>query len=167
MKFTCVPFYLFLGLSLVSPAFSSSGDRADEFRSCVASCQTRICESSSPPPLPFALRVTRWTCVDDCKYQCMHLITDQAIQHGWPIHQYYGKWPFWRFGGMQEPASVLFSVLNFLAHWDGAHKVQARVPDTHPMKKYYIIFAFTSMNAWVWSSVFHTRGRPFPWLWRT
>lgn len=89
----------------------------------------------------------------------MHLITHQAIQHGWGIQQYYGKWPFWRFAGMQEPASVLFSILNLLAHWGGVRKIQARVLDTHPMKKYYTMFAFASMNAWVWSSVFHTRGR--------
>lgn len=159
MKISSVPLYLFLGLTLVPVALSSSGDRADDFRSCVAACQTRTCESSSPPPLSLALRLTRWTCVDDCKYQCMHLITHQAIQHGWGIQQYYGKWPFWRFAGMQEPASVLFSILNLLAHWGGVRKIQARVLDTHPMKKYYTMFAFASMNAWVWSSVFHTRGR--------
>ena len=90
----------------------------------------------------------------------MHVITDRAIQHHTPIQQYYGKWPFWRLAGMQEPASVLFSVLNFVAHAMGARKIKAKVPAGHPMKKYYLMFAFVSMNAWVWSSVFHTRGPP-------
>ena len=98
--------------------------------------------------------------MDDCKYRCMHMITDAAIQHNAPVEQYYGKWPFWRFAGMQEPASVLFSVLNFVAHFYGARKIQSRVPNNHPMKKYYLTFALASMNAWVWSSVFHTRGLP-------
>lgn len=29
--------------------------------------------------------------------------------------QFNGKWPFYRFMGMQEPASVLFSLLNMFA----------------------------------------------------
>ena len=86
------------------------------------------------------------------------MITNVAIEHNAPVEQYYGKWPFWRFAGMQEPASVLFSILNLVAHYRGMRKIQVRVPDTHPMKKYYLGFALASMNAWIWSSVFHTRG---------
>ncbi|KAI0781491.1 Per1-like protein [Trametes elegans] len=151
-----------LALSLLSAlalsVHASSGDRADDFNRCVWSCQSRTCQSDVS--LPLSLRLTRWTCVDDCKYGCMHLITDHAIQQNAPVQQYYGKWPFWRFAGMQEPASVLFSVLNFVAHAAGARKIRARVPDGHPMKKYYLGFAYASMNAWVWSSVFHTRDLP-------
>ncbi|TBU26088.1 Per1-domain-containing protein [Dichomitus squalens] len=160
MKGNLISLHLLLGLSLVPAVVSSSGDRADEFQSCVSLCQSRTCEPSSLASLSLALRLTRWTCVDDCKYQCMHLITNRAIQHGWPVQQYYGKWPFWRFAGMQEPASVLFSIFNLVAHFGGLRKIQTRVPDSHPMKKYYITFAFASMNAWVWSSVFHTRDLP-------
>ena len=160
MKVKVVYLGLLLGFGLIPTVLSSSGDRADDFQSCVSLCQTRTCNSLSSPPLSLALRLTRWTCIDDCKYQCMHLITDRAIQHGWPVQQYYGKWPFWRFAGIQEPASVLFSIFNFIGHFRGLRKIQTRVPESHPMKKYYIVFAFASMNAWVWSSVFHTRGRP-------
>ena len=145
---------------LVPLVLSSSGDRAESFRSCVSICQSRVCGDSTSEPLPLALRLTRWTCVDDCKYQCMHMITDRAIEHGSPVEQYYGKWPFWRYAGMQEPASVLFSTFNFAAHALGARKIRARVSRDHPMRRYYLMFAFVSMNAWVWSSVFHTRGRP-------
>ncbi len=144
---------------LASPAYSSRGDQAAEFRSCVSLCRTQICQNSAPELLPFSLRLTRWTCEDDCKYQCMHLVTDRAVEHGTKIEQYHGKWPFWRLAGMQEPASVLFSIFNFVAHAFGARKLRDKVPEEHPMKKYYLMFAFVSMNAWVWSSVFHTRGR--------
>ena len=146
-------------------AYSSRGDQAEEFRSCVSLCQTRTCQRSTPEPLPFALRLTCWTCEDDCKYHCMHLITDRAVVHGTRIEQYHGKWPFWRFAGMQEPASVLFSIFNFAAHAFGARKLRDRVPEGHPMKSYYLLFAFVSMNAWIWSSVFHTRGRLLPSAW--
>ncbi|KAI0737973.1 Per1-like protein [Daedaleopsis nitida] len=153
---------LLLAVILVcSPlAFSSSGDRAETFRSCVSVCESQFCTDAATYALSFALRLTRWTCIDDCKYQCMHRITDRAIHYGVPVEQYYGKWPFWRYAGMQEPASVLFSIFNFLAHAYGARKIRKRVSREHPMRNYYLMFAFVSMNAWIWSSVFHTRDLP-------
>ncbi|GBE82800.1 Protein PER1 homolog [Sparassis crispa] len=90
----------------------------------------------------------------------MHQITDNAVENGNPVQQYHGKWPFWRFAGMQEPASVAFSVLNLLAHARGARHVQESIHDGHPMKQYYLWGAFINMNAWFWSSVFHTRDLP-------
>lgn len=88
------------------------------------------------------------------------MITDDAINRGATIYQYHGKWPFWRWMGMQEPASVAFSLLNLLFHARGYSLVRKRVPDDHPMKSYYLGFAVVSINAWVWSSVFHTRDLP-------
>lgn len=38
-----------------------------------------------------------------------------------------GRWPFWRLGGLQEPGSVFFSLLNLLAHYCGLKALQ-RVP---------------------------------------
>src|SRR5882762_3102109 len=99
-----------LALALASVVAASSGDRSSKFQDCVLGCSANTCQSSST--LPFALQITRWTCTDDCKYKCMHAITDQSIQQGDEIEQYFGKWPFWRLGGMQEPASVAFSLLN-------------------------------------------------------
>jgi len=61
---------------------------------------------------------------------------------------------------MQEPASVAFSLLNLMAHVRGARHIRQRVPDNHPMKAYYIRFALFSINAWIWSAVFHTRDLP-------
>ncbi|KAI0823910.1 Per1-like protein [Trametes gibbosa] len=151
---------LLLLTTLTTPIVASSGDNAEEFRGCVSLCQSRTCNNLPSEALPLALQLTGWTCADNCKYECMHLITDRAIQHHERVQQYFGKWPFWRFAGMQEPASVLFSALNFAAHVAGVRKLRARVPEGHPMKKYYLLFAFISMNAWVWSSVFHTRDLP-------
>jgi hypothetical protein len=31
----------------------------------------------------------------------------------------------------------------------------------HPMKPFYLTWAYLSINAWVWSAVFHTRGAYF------
>lgn len=138
-------------------AVASSGDRSHSFESCVLRCWTTQCHPM-PKTLALPLRLTRWTCTDDCKYTCMHQITDRDVQKGGRVHQYYGKWPFWRFAGMQEPASVAFSVLNLWAQVQGNSRIRTQIPAGHPMKPYYIVWSLVSMNTWLWSSVFHTRG---------
>ncbi|PPQ82382.1 hypothetical protein CVT25_008343 [Psilocybe cyanescens] len=109
---------------------------------------------------PFILRLTRWTCTDDCKYRCMHEITDVDTRSGNPVQQYYGKWPFWRVIGIQEPASVLFSLLNLWAHARGGSAIRSKLPKYHPMRPYYLMWSMISINSWIWSSVFHTRDLP-------
>lgn len=145
-----------IALALAACVAASSGDRSVEFQNCVIQCSVDTCVSSSM--LPLALQMTRWTCTDDCKYNCMHEMTDRAIELGNPVEQYFGKWPFWRLLGMQEPASVAFSLLNFWVHVAGIRRIRRRILDDHPMKSYYIWGAIVGMNAWTWSSVFHTRG---------
>ncbi|KIP07488.1 hypothetical protein PHLGIDRAFT_415639 [Phlebiopsis gigantea 11061_1 CR5-6] len=150
---------LYAAITCLPSCYASSGDRSHIYQDCVSRCHTQSC-AAGPADLPIALRLTRWTCTDDCKYQCMHLITDAAIDTGERIHQYHGKWPFWRFAGMQEPASVAFSLLNLLFHVRGAQRVRQRIPIEHPMRWYYLAFSAVSVNAWIWSSVFHTRDLP-------
>ncbi|RDB19375.1 Protein PER1 [Hypsizygus marmoreus] len=50
--------------------------------------------------------------------------------------------------------------MNLLAHVRGASKIIDRIPRNHPMKKFYLVWSFLSVNAWFWSSVFHTRDKP-------
>ncbi|KAJ7765780.1 Per1-like protein [Mycena metata] len=138
-------------------AWASSGDRSPEFENCLTRCGNANCSPSRRVSLSIPLRVTSWTCEDNCKYTCMQDITSRDIRLHDPVHQYYGKWPFWRLAGIQEPASVAFSLLNFWAHVRGLKKVRRDIPDSHPMKAYYIFWSFTGLNAWIWSSVFHTR----------
>jgi hypothetical protein len=150
---------ILLVTALTSSVCASSGDRSSEFIDCVDLCKSQQCIAGSTNMLTLPLRVTRWTCTDNCKYQCMHQITDRDIQRRKPVQQYYGKWPFWRFAGMQEPASVAFSLLNLWGHLRGASKIRKRVSEHHPMKFYYLVWSMVSINAWIWSSVFHTRGQ--------
>ncbi|KAJ7084838.1 Per1-like protein [Mycena belliarum] len=139
----------------VVAAWASSGDRSPEYENCLKRCGYHYCSHQVPLSIP--LKLTFWTCEDNCKYSCMHEITSRNIRLGDRVHQYYGKWPFWRFAGMQEPASVAFSLLNLWAHARGLARVRREIPDSHPMKWYYIIWSFTGFNAWIWSAVFHTR----------
>lgn len=53
---------------------------------CVSSCTADVCRDGVDDGimfahrLPFILRLTRWTCEDDCKYHCTHRITNDAVE---------------------------------------------------------------------------------------
>jgi len=107
--------------------------------------------------LPLHLRLLLWDCPSECDYTCQRQTTNILRAQGLPLHQFHGKWPFLRLWGIQEPLSVLFSILNFHGYYRGLHLVSQRIPDTYALKPYYVLLAFFGMNAWVWSSVFHIR----------
>jgi hypothetical protein len=66
----------------------------------------------------FWLTVSSWDCASDCDYRCMWMLEDKkaAPQQAAEVEKYFGKWPFIRAFGAQEPASVLFSILNLAAN---------------------------------------------------
>ena len=71
--------------------------------------------------------------------------------------QFHGKWPFYRYFGLQEPASVLFSAMNFAAHRWGLGKLTTHIPASYPLRRYYEWYAYFGMQSWVWSMLFHSR----------
>ncbi len=74
-----------------------------------------------------------------------------------PVVQYHGKWPFYRFVGMQEPFSVSFSFLNFLAHYNGLLKIRDKMPARYSLRPFYVALSYIGMASWVFSMIFHTR----------
>lgn len=58
---------------------------------------------------------------------------------------------------MQEPFSVLFSLLNLFAHIWGVSQLRERIPSTYKLRKWYIGLGVVGYLAWTASSVFHTR----------
>ncbi|KAK9493296.1 Per1-like-domain-containing protein [Lipomyces doorenjongii] len=149
-------------LALTSSASASAGDRLSEFRNCVDNCVATVCNSRSPPRLPIYLTAFFWDCTQNCDYQCQRSITSQRIDDDKPVLQFHGKWPFQRLLGIQEPASVLFSMINFVPHYLAFHDLRKSLPPDDAranffLRKYYLLVTITGMNAWVWSSVFHCR----------
>ncbi|WFD22038.1 hypothetical protein MEQU1_000700 [Malassezia equina] len=72
--------------------------------------------------------------------------------------QFFGKWPQLRLLGMQEPMSVLFSILNLLVQLHAIfHGFSDLIPDTFPLKSVYLWHAKIASVAWTASTVFHTR----------
>ena len=78
-----------------------------------------------------------------------------------PIVQFHGKWPFYRFMGIQEPFSVLFSFFNFLAHHQGLQRVRASIPSRYPLRPYYLMLGYFGLASWTFSMIFHTRDFSF------
>lgn len=74
-----------------------------------------------------------------------------------PVYQFHGKWPFYRFMGMQEPFSVVFSLFNYLAHAWGMQQLRDKVPASYALRKYYLWFGYVGLASWTFSMIFHTR----------
>lgn len=145
-----------VGLLLVfsSLVFSSEGDRDFAFGNCVKNCLEKgLCKHD----LSLALQVLFWDCRADCNYLCTHSVTRDRKEKGFPLVQYYGKWPFYRFLGLQEPASVVFSLLNGWAHYRGLQRIRAEIHQNYEFRRFIITLPFIGMNLWLWSSVFHSR----------
>jgi hypothetical protein len=105
-----------------------------------------------------------WSCPAECDYTCQHVVTDHRLARDppmlSPVLQFHGKWPFHRVFGMQEPFSVLFSILNFLAHWQGMSRIRESIPAWHSLRPYYLAFGYCGLACWTFSAIFHSRDFP-------
>ena len=96
---------------------ASSGDRLPTFGRCVRELLALPVDQEPLLQSSWTERLTRWSPQDQAKYHCMHQCTQESAAAGnGKVHQFFGKWPFIRFLGCQEPASVLFSLMNLYAH---------------------------------------------------
>jgi len=140
----------------------SWGDSSPEYRSCkqrcvVANCttETNLYKWKERQPIPEY--IIGWSCQEDCGYDCMWYSADIIYARHNKVPQYHGRWPFVRILGMQEPASVIFSVMNLLAHVYMIRWFVKVVPPSAPMYGVWVLNSVIAVNAWFWSSVFHTR----------
>ncbi|XP_030387202.1 post-GPI attachment to proteins factor 3 [Scaptodrosophila lebanonensis] len=148
---------------------ASSGDRTQFFHNCRHNCERQNCSADGIEIQEQAIkyygqsifdRLFQWTCADECMYSCMWSTVFAFMERGWPIPQFYGKWPFLRLFGMQEPASVIFSIMNFLVHIKMLRKLRREVRRDSPGFKVAHVFTFSCLNGWIWSAIFHTRDVP-------
>ncbi|KFM58156.1 Post-GPI attachment to proteins factor 3, partial [Stegodyphus mimosarum] len=108
---------------------------------------------------PWYMTFLQWECWDECDYLCMWHAVKVFQTHGQKIPQFHGKWPFYRFCGIQEPASFLFSILNGFMHYYMWGKFRKAVSHSS-FKNIWNVQALLSINAWFWSAVFHARDTP-------
>ncbi|XP_016057762.1 PREDICTED: post-GPI attachment to proteins factor 3 isoform X4 [Miniopterus natalensis] len=142
-------------------ASGSLGDREPVYRDCVLRCEERNCSGAALKHFrshqPIYMSLAGWTCQDDCKYECMWVTVGLYLQEGHKVPQFHGKWPFSRFLFFQEPASAVASFLNGLASLVMLCRYRTLVPSSSPMYPTCMTFAWVSLNAWFWSTVFHTK----------
>ena len=153
-------FFIVLLFSIfISVVKSSWGDIDERFINCVDNCKVDICETNRYKP-SLSLRLTFWSCEADCKYHCMFENVRERVDNGENIVQYYGKWPFYRYLGIQEPASVLFSFFNLYAHYFGLKRLLKATPKSYYLRTIYTINSLIGIYSWIASMVFHTRDTP-------
>ncbi|XP_014097852.1 post-GPI attachment to proteins factor 3 isoform X1 [Bactrocera oleae] len=161
--------YILLLICFVVNCYASIGDRTQFFHNCRQNCERQNCSADGIEIQEQAIKYYQqsvfdktfaWNCADECQYGCMWRTVDAFAERGWDVPQFYGKWPFVRFLGMQEPASVLFSICNLIAHIRALRRFRTEVHPDSPCYKLWHIFSFVCINGWIWSSVFHTRDFP-------
>ena len=113
------------------------------------------------------LKLLNWDCESDCQYECMWTVEGYHRGKGGKPLKYFGKWPCSRMLGMQEPASVLLSVMNLVANVHCAliitrmsrHKeyIEQNIGRETLSANVWIMHFLLACNAWFWSAVFHTR----------
>lgn len=149
--------------SLIEDVTASTGDRSQFYNHCLRKCSMTICaneqEFKEDPPL--SLRLLSWTCVEECSYRCTWDTVYYFTSHGLKVPQFHGKWPFIRIFGCQEPASVVFSMLNFYMHFKMYWKFKRKTNSSYPMSYIWTFLSVVCLNGWIWSSVFHARDTPF------
>lgn len=155
----------------VTVNLASKGDRSNFFNFCIDKCFSRNCSrqftAKNEPTLyektqPFYLKLLGWDCESECKYICMwKAINDFKVYYNEDAPQFYGKWPFVRILGIQEPASTISSILNFVANYIMMKKMIKKMPRYAPFKMLWIAFGYICLNAWFWSALFHTRDTAF------
>ncbi|XP_015182204.1 PREDICTED: post-GPI attachment to proteins factor 3 [Polistes dominula] len=154
---------LFLQICCFTNVIASIGDEAPFYNQCLIKYLKNHCQNNvtfnNPPPL--SLSLLSWSCIEDCKYMCMWRTVDYFVSHGLRVPQFNGKWPFIRIFGFQEPASVLFSILNFYAHWVSYWKFKKKVNSKYPMFYVWTYFSLICLNGWFWSTIFHARDTDF------
>ncbi|KAG5439113.1 hypothetical protein PCANB_001412 [Pneumocystis canis] len=159
-------FVLFFFMSFIVCVLCSRGNQLPEFKDCVTVCVALNCKKDAPTQfiqgnLSIILRLGMWNCQSECDYSCQKIVTLHRKKKGLQEEQFWGKWYFIRILAMQEPASVIFSILNGYIHYLGFHWIKLLVPSDYTFKKFYIIYAVLGLNAWFWSSIFHIRDFKF------
>jgi len=153
-------------LSLVTSSSASWGDQSSFYRMCGQNCWKVNCKAQESLELwgdtqSWPEKVFGWECMDDCRYNCMwETVDEMEMRHG-QVPQFHGKWPFVRVFGIQEPASTIFSILNLCSNLYMLNWFIKTVPSTTQMFSVWVLYSLTAVNAWIWSTVFHTRDTHF------
>ncbi|XP_048754690.2 post-GPI attachment to proteins factor 3-like isoform X2 [Ostrea edulis] len=159
-----LPWILWWFLGNLDIVYGSYGDRSYIYQKCLRNCQFENCSKAASisrfkERQPWFEEKLQWTCEDECQHQCMWVTVEAFRKDTIDIPQFHGKWPFLRVLGIQEPASVVFSVLNGLYHLL-ILTYRRTVPSSTPMYYVWHVVAVIGLHAWTWSTIYHSRDFP-------
>lgn len=143
---------------ILTIATASQGDSDNDFVICNSDCKSTVCTDNQLSK--FGSGFPFWSCSDDCAYDCMHSITAERFRKGYGPLKYYGHWPFLRIFGLEEPASVIFSLLNAVPYFISMLKATLSSPSNvqpHYMQPWLYLYYFISIETWLASAFFHSR----------
>ncbi len=75
--------------------------------------------------------------------------------------QFYGKWPFVRIFGIQEPISAFASLLHIFAVLYMFKRLRNEIDSRADLKYLWYGSALFNLNAWIWSTIFHSKDTEF------
>ena len=167
-RFIVVGLIYIIGLCL-----ASYGDIEPNFRRCVDECLHKgVCSDKKLEAEMQAMHPVRtWlfsfvsrTCHERCEYRCMTEITEQRRVLGLPVYKYHGHWAFTRYWGLEEPASVVFSLANGVPHvwqlWRWCATGGKKSWQSYFMMPYLVLYPLVALTAWLSSAVFHAKKTP-------
>ncbi|XP_044732988.1 post-GPI attachment to proteins factor 3 [Chrysoperla carnea] len=151
----------FIILIYINVCLASTGDLSPFFQKCVDRCLFSNCTKDDigykyPRIVPLSLKLLRWTCKDNCNYECMWGTVDALVSRNWDVPQFHGKWPFVRIFGIQEPASTLFSLMNLAVHCRYFYYL-IHLNGDQTMVRFWKMNSIVNIHGWIWSCIFHTR----------
>ncbi|OON15366.1 hypothetical protein X801_08835 [Opisthorchis viverrini] len=171
---------LTLCLSCMSPGLASSGDRSYVFFMCNRRCLSSLCNRSNnagPPdwnkvhPVGMLEDTIRWNCPRECRYRCMWKTVEAFVSDGLPTPQFYGKVTYFGICVPTVLVAFLTAAGNTRAGFCTVFSTELTptislsctvVPAIRQSPSDVQILDSTgSINAWLWSAVFHTCDVPF------
>lgn len=150
-------FWAFLSINFQKFAVDcSDGDVNVHFQKCVHAHKAMCKDSSTNQVYNFTpFTIVDWSCYEQVKYDCMRNHNFGRLTAGLPVMKYYGHWCFERYFGLEEPGSVLFSILNILPHFNYILKYIIAKP-AFIRDPWLAGYALIGMNGWIASTVFHS-----------
>ena len=131
---------------------ASAGDDDWHFRDCAYVCERDNC-TVLRPSLQLSHRTSwLWTCKERCEYNCSYALALQRVLENIQPLQYRGKWVFHSVLGLEEPASVFFSIGNFVVNMLAFRR---SVTEAYALR--WKAFAIVSCHTWLWTIAFHAR----------
>lgn len=151
---------------------SSWGDVDPNYQGCMQSCAISNCQDStvyayprstlrkhSPYIVP-GYQIIPLSCEELCSYGCIEEISSRRLSVGAGVVKYYGHWPFTRYFGLEEPASVVFSIFNAIPHM--FYFVRSISAPSHTSAPCYITpwlraYSITACICWLSSAIYHSK----------